>query len=180
MRFTPLIGTALPLLGEVCLIHSRVVSVSLGPWVFPVVNTWQLLCQWVLVGCSECPMPCCAELHGQGKAQQCSSLEWAWDFEPGSGDTWPGTGMAAAPQAWAKGSSQRGGWPHYSQPHSSSLVLPLPCSPCAQSRMVAAHSGLPESFSLPGDFSSARSCDCSLKGKAFLAEGDINFSLYQQ
>lgn len=42
------------------------------------------------------------------------------------------------------------------------------------------HSGLPESSLLSGDFSSARSCDCSLKGKAFLAEGDIKFSQYRQ
>lgn len=119
-----------------------------------------------------------------GNSQQWSRLEQIWDLESGSGDVWPGTGMAEAPQAWVKGSSpvRRAG---------PTAPSPIPAAwschsapqrgwPSAQSWKFATHSGLPESFLLPGDFSSARSCDCSLKGRAFLAEGDIKFSLYQQ
>lgn len=62
---------------------------------------------------------------------------------------------------------------------------PLPRSPAAGSALctelvLAMRSGLPGSFLLPGDFSAVRSYDCSLKGRAFLAEGDIKLSLYKQ
>lgn len=102
--------------------------------------------------------------------------------EPGPrpGVAWPGIGIAAAPQAQLKGSSAATGTrPRCSQPHPSSLVHCY-AAPCAQSLMLATQSGLPRSFLLPGDFSAVRSYDCSLKGRALLAEGDVTFSLYKQ
>lgn len=131
MRFIPLIGTAWPLLRGVCLIHPSSMSTPLGPCVFPRQSARGSCC--VRAACSECPMPCCARLHAQGKTQQYGTLERAWGSEPGSGHAWAGTGMAAAPQARVKGSSPARGLPHCSQPHPSSLVLPLCPTPlCAE------------------------------------------------
>lgn len=92
------------------------------------------------------------------------------------GDAWPGTGMVAAPQTQEGGQlPSEVGWPCCPQPHPSGLVhrcaAPQWDWPCARTLTLATQSDLPGSFLPPGDFSAVRSYDCSLKGRALLAEG---------
>ena len=120
-----------------------------------------------------------------GKSQRWGRSRWSRDLESGSRRRLARHRHGCSPSGTGEGQLPReGGWPRCSQPHPSSLVHWYAAlqhvRPCAQSPMLATQSGLPGSFLLPGDFSAVRSYDCSLKGRALLAEGDIKFSLYKQ